>query len=90
MQPVVLQGTSTFSSDCWGLSCLLQFLTWLLLSDYRTFFGTLKDVSLLINSLASNNCFSYRNFFQNGVEALSKLVDAFLSKKSKLTSERSS
>ena len=46
-------------------------------------FGTLKDGSLLINSLASNICFSYRNMFQNGVDALPKIVDAFLSKRSK-------
>ena len=42
-------------------------------------FGTLKDESLLINTLASNICFSYRNMFQNGVDALSKIGDAFLS-----------
>ena len=46
-------------------------------------FGTLKDGSLLINTLASNICFSYRNMFQNGVDALSKIIDAFLSKRSK-------
>ena len=46
-------------------------------------FGTLKDGSLLINSLPSNICFSYRNMFQNGVDALSKIVDAFLSNSSK-------
>ena len=46
-------------------------------------FGTLKEGSLLINTLASNICFSYRNMFQNGVDALSKIVDAFLSKSSK-------
>ena len=46
-------------------------------------FGTLKGGSLLINTLASNICFSYRNMFQNGVDALSKIVDAFLSKSSK-------
>ena len=46
-------------------------------------FGTLKDGSLLINTLASNICFSYRNMFQTGVDALSKIVDAFLSKSSK-------
>ena len=45
-------------------------------------FGTLKDESLLINTLASNICFSYRNIFQNGVDALPKIVDAFLSKSS--------
>ena len=46
-------------------------------------FGTLKDGSLLIKTLASNICFSYRNIFQNGVDALSKTGDAFLSKSSK-------
>ena len=46
-------------------------------------FGTLNGGSLLINTLASNICFSYRNMFQNGVDALSKIVDAFLSKRSK-------
>ena len=46
-------------------------------------FGTLKDGSLFINTLASNICFSYRNMFQNGVDPLSKIVDAFLSKSSK-------
>ena len=46
-------------------------------------FGTLKDGSLLINTLGSNICFSYRNMFQNGVDALSKIVDALLSKSSK-------
>ena len=46
-------------------------------------FGTLKDGSLLIHTLASNTCFSYRNMIQNGVDALSKIVDAFLSKSSK-------
>ena len=46
--------------------------------------GTLKDGSLLINNLASNNCLSFRNF-QNGADDLSKIVDVFfLSKSSKL------
>ena len=35
-------------------------------------FGTLRDGSFQINNLASNNCFSYRNLFQNGVNALLK------------------
>ena len=46
-------------------------------------FGTLKDGSLLTNTLASSICFSYKNMFQNGVDSLSKIVDAFLSKSSK-------
>ena len=36
-------------------------------------FGTLKDGSLEINSLALNHCFSHINAFQNGVNALSKM-----------------
>ena len=43
-------------------------------------FGTLVDVSVLINNFASNNCFSYRNIFQNGVDASSKIDNAFLAK----------
>ena len=56
-----------------GLSCLVQLLTWL---TYWTtvIFGTLKDDSLQINSFALDNCFSYRNVFQNGVNALSTMV----------------
>ena len=49
-------------------------------------FGTLKDGSLLINTLASNICFTYRNMFQNGVDTLSKIVDAFFVKKLKISS----
>ena len=50
-------------------------------------FGTLKDGSLLIiPTLASNICISYRNMFQNGVDALSKIVDAFFVKKLKILS----
>ena len=46
-------------------------------------FGTQKDRNLFINILASSNCLSYRNIFQNGIDAKSKTVDAFLSKSSK-------
>ena len=35
-------------------------------------FGTLKDGSLEINSLDLNNCFSYRNVYQNGVKRFIK------------------
>ena len=38
------------------------------------FFRTLTDGSLEINSLALNNCFSFKNVFQNGANALSKMV----------------
>ena len=44
-------------------------------------FGTLKDGSLLINILASNICFRHRNMFQNGVDALSQIDDAFFCQK---------
>ena len=40
-------------------------------------FGTLKIGSLLINTLVSSISFSYKNMFQNGVDALSKIVHAF-------------
>ena len=40
------------------------------------------EVFWLIPLEASNICFSYRNMFQNGVDALSKIVDAYLSKNS--------
>ena len=42
-------------------------------------FGTLKDDSLC-NILASNNCFSHRNVFQNGANTLSKIVNHFFEK----------
>ena len=40
-------------------------------------FGTLNDDSLDMNNLALNNCFSYRNVFQNGVNASSKMFFFF-------------
>ena len=43
-------------------------------------FGRFKNDILLINTYASNNYFSNRNIFQNGVTALSKIDDAFLQK----------
>ena len=42
--------------------------------------GTLKDGSLSIDVFASSNCFSYRSIFQNGIDSLSKLDDAFSTK----------
>ena len=50
-------------------------------------FETLKDGSLLVNTLASNNfVLATENMFQNGVDALSKIVDAFFVKKLKISS----
>ena len=48
-------------------SCLVQL--WLHVST-SVILGTPKDGNLQINSLASNYCFSYRNVFQNGANAL--------------------
>ena len=45
-------------------------------------FGTQKEGSQFI--LASSKCHSCKNMFQNSINALSKLVDAFLSKSSTL------
>ena len=44
------------------------------LYTFRTaiIFGTIKNDSLLINNLASNNCLCHRNVFQNGVNNFSK------------------
>ena len=36
--------------------------------------GVLPEGNLQNNSLASNKCFSYRNVFQKGIKALSKMV----------------
>ena len=44
-------------------------------------FRTLKDGSLQINIFESKNYFSDRNIFQNDVDALSKIDDAFSAKK---------
>ena len=45
----------------------------------------MKDGSLLMNSWASGNCFSNTNL-QNGINALLKIVDDFLSKSSNIVS----
>ena len=54
---------------------ILCYMCWIMV-----IIGTLKDGSHLIDIFASSNCFSYRNIFQNGVDALSKIDDAFLTK----------
>ena len=45
-------------------------------SDYHNY-GALKYGSPFLLLKASNNCFSYRKTFQNGVDFLSKIGDAF-------------
>ena len=60
---------------------------WNILPSYtcRTaiIFGTKKDFSLSINTLASNNCLYHRNLFQNGVNTFSNTVNHYLPKKVK-------
>ena len=62
-----------------GLPCLVQLLTWYTCRT-TVIFGTLKDDSHLIKIVASNNCFSHRNIFQNGVNTLSKWFTTFCEK----------
>ena len=38
-------------------------------------FGTMKDGSLVLNTLASFNCFTYRNLFKNGANDMSEMVN---------------
>ena len=80
-----IKGTSSFSQDCSGQTHLLYCNKFKIGFTCRiaVIFGTLNDGSPLINTVASNICFSYRKMFQNGIDALSKIVDAFLSKSSK-------
>ena len=40
---------------------------------YRNF-GTVKDGSLLIHSLASFSCFTYKNLFQTGTNDMAKML----------------
>ena len=78
-----LKVTVCFLLDWSGLPCLVQLLNLITRGGTTVVFGTLEDGSLQINNLTSNNCFSYLNVFQNGVNALSKMIDQFLSKSSK-------
>ena len=81
----VFYGTNCPPKDVWDLPCLLQLLTWLYVSEYRSFWN-MKDGSLWICSLASFNCFTYRNLYQNGAYDMSKMINIvkdFLSKSSK-------
>ena len=53
-------------------------------------FGTLQDWNLLINILASSNCFSFRNIFQNGVDTKSNIIDVLFCQKAHFSKFRSS
>ena len=53
----------------------------------RVIFGTMKDGSLVINTLASFKCLTWRSLFWNGANDMSEMVNminGFLSKSSKL------
>ena len=69
---IPFKGNRLSCNEWSGLPCLVQLFT---LYTCRTTvnFGTLKDGSLWINSLASK-MLSYKNFLQNGVTALSNMV----------------
>ena len=82
-QYVHLKGTSGFFIRLFGICQVYCNFKLGYTCRITVIFETLKGGSLLINTLASNICFSYRNMFQNGVDTLSKIVDAFLSKSSK-------
>ena len=79
-----LKARVSFRWDWSGLPCLVQLLIWL--GPTRVGRG---DDSLWIYILSSNNCFSHRNVFQNGVNTLSKIVNHFLSKSTKFCMVRS-
>ena len=70
------EGYGKFSLRLIGSASFCATLIWLHVSECLIF-GTLKDDSLWFNVLASNNCFSHRNVFQNGVNTLSKIVNHF-------------
>ena len=85
MQSSVLLRVLSASKYMWDLTCLLQLLTWLHMSDYHNFWK-MEDGSLLTHILAWFNCFTNRNLFQNGYNDISKMVNMvnnFLSKSSK-------
>ena len=73
-----VKGYERFHIRLFGFVCFNFILGWM--CRITVIFGTLEDGSLLIGIFASNNCLSYRNIFQNGVDAMSKISDAFSTK----------
>ena len=76
----MIKGMTVFSSDCLGLSSLLQLLTWKHVLDYCNIWK-IKDGTLLIDSLASKNSFSSETSSKMAWTLCKKIVDAFLTKK---------
>ena len=72
------KGACVSASDFSDLPSLLQLYTRLYLSDYRKFWNPERWWVFWLIFFASNNRFNDRNIFQNGVDALSKVDDAFL------------
>ena len=69
--PCKLRLRSFFVKTDWS-AMFGTILTWLYRCRTTVIFGTLEDGSMEVNRLAFNNCFNYRNVFQNGINALQK------------------
>ena len=70
----------------WDLPCLQHLLLWFHMSNYRNFWNNERWKSVL-NTLASCNCFTCRNLFQNGANDMSECLTfetAFRKKKLKI------
>ena len=59
--------------DIWDLPCFLHLLFWFHVSNYRNFWNN-ELGSLVLNTLASWNCFTCRNLFQNGANDMSECL----------------
>ena len=75
-QTWTFKGTNVFPSDFQACHVYCAFILGYICRNTVNF-ETKEEGSILINILASNNCFSDRNIFQNGVDPLSKTDDAF-------------
>ena len=63
----------TVAKDIWDLPCLLNLLFWFHMSKHRNFWSNEKW-SLVLSTLASWNCFTCRNLFQNGANDMSECL----------------
>ena len=77
-----------FTNKTFRAGFTMSTVTFLLGYMYRiaVLFRALKYISILIDIFASNNYFSYRNIFQNGIDTLSKIDDTFFYKQLKIQS----
>ena len=75
----------TVAKDIWDLPCLQHLLFWFHVSNYRNFRNN-ERWKYVLNTLASWNCFTCRNLFQNGDIDMSECLTfetAFCKKSSK-------